>query len=223
MLVIGLMLALPFNGAAAQTTKPPFSLPFATPPGATTWTLGQTYGNTTGAFARRREWYAAGQGIHFGIDFSAACGTTVVSIGDGTVLKVDAPENGSMPHNLLISHPNGYTSLYGHLLKRPDLRVGQQVKRGDVIAVTGDPDLTCTSRPHLHLEIRDKTLGIAYNAVNLIDADWNALLLVGSFGRGFQRDLDDPRKWQTVEDQPDIHFGGPFINEFDHTWPYDWR
>ena len=74
-----------------------------------------------------------------------------------------------------------------------------------------------------YLEIRDKTLGIAYNAVNLIDADWNALLLVGSFGRGFQRDLDDPRKWQTVEDQPDIRFGGPFINEFDNTYPYDWR
>ncbi|MCL5994480.1 MAG: M23 family metallopeptidase [Chloroflexi bacterium] len=183
----------------------------------------QPYGNSTGAFVRRREWYAAGQGIHFGIDFSARCGTQVVAIGDGTVLKVDARENGSGPHNLLIAHPNGYVSLYGHLVERPTLSVGQAVKRGDPVGLTGDPDLTCTSRPHLHLEIRNSGLGTAFNAHNLIDADWDALQLVGSFGRGFQRNLDDPRKWQSVYDQPDIRFDGPFINEFRNTWPYDWR
>jgi murein DD-endopeptidase MepM/ murein hydrolase activator NlpD len=209
--------------AAKAAEAPPFGLPFATPPGVDTWLLGQSYGNTTGAFARRREWYAAGQGIHFGIDFSARCGTQVVAIGDGAVLKVDARENGSGPHNLLIAHPNGYVSLYGHLLERPNLSVGQAVKRGDPIALTGDPDLTCTSRPHLHLEIRDRGLSHALNAVNLIDADWEALALTGSFGRGFQRDLDDPRKWQTMQDQPDIVFGGRFINEFRRTFPYDWR
>jgi murein DD-endopeptidase MepM/ murein hydrolase activator NlpD len=200
-----------------------FGLPFAEPPGPDTWLLGQVYGNTTGAFARRREWYRAGQGIHFGIDFSARCGTPIVAIGDGVVLKVDAPEHGSAPHNLLIAHPNGYVSLYGHLLERPPLRVGQRVRRGQVIGLTGDPDLTCNSRPHLHLEIRDRTLGRAFNAHRLIDADWDALMLVGAFGRGFQRDLDDPRKWQSVYDQPDIRFGRPLINEFRNTWPRDWN
>ena len=201
----------------------PFIVPFAEPAGPDTWLLGQVYGNSTGAFARRREWYQAGQGIHFGIDFSAKCGTPVVSIGDGTVLKVDAPEHGSAPHNLLIVHTNGYVSLYGHLLERPKLKVGDEVKQGQVIAKTGDPDLTCTSRPHLHLEIRDRTLGKAFNAHRLIDADWDMLSLVGSFGRGFQRDLDDPRKWQSIYDQPDIRFGGALINEFANTWPRDWR
>lgn len=200
-----------------------FGLPFAEPPGPDTWLLGQAYGNTTGAFARRREWYRAGQGIHFGIDFSARCGTPIVAIGDGVVLKVDAPEHGSAPHNLLIAHPNGYVSLYGHLLERPPLRVGQRVRRGEVIGLTGDPDLTCTSRPHLHLEIRDRALGRAFNAHRLIDADWDALMLIGAFGRGFQRDLDDPRKWQTVFDQPDVRFGRPLINEFRNTWPRDWN
>ena len=37
------------------------------------------------------------------------------------------------------------------------------------------------------------------------------------------RDLDDPRKWQSMFDQPDIRFGGPLINEFENTWPRDWR
>lgn len=209
--------------SATQVESPPFGLPLANPPGPDTWLLGQVYGNSSGAFVRRREWYGAGQGIHFGIDFSARCGTQVVAIGDGTVLKVDAREHGSLPHNLLIAHPNGYTSLYGHLLERPKLSVGQPVKKGEVIALTGDPDVTCTSRPHLHLEIRDRTLGRALNAHKLIDADWESLALAGSFGRGFQRDLDDPRKWQTLMDQPDIRFGGALINEFENTWPRDWR
>ncbi len=209
--------------AQSASARPPFGLPFATPPGTTTWLLGQSYGNTSGAYAMRRIWYGSGQGIHFGIDFSARCGTQVVSIGDGAVLAIDNLGYGSGPHNLLISHTNGYVSLYGHLLQRPDLRVGQAVKRGDSIGLTGDPDLTCTSRPHLHLEVRDSTLNHALNAVNFIDADWDMLALTGSFGRGFQRDLDDPRKWQLMQDQPDIYWGGPLINEFQHAWPYDWK
>lgn len=214
--------------AAQSGTQPQavFSLPFVDPPGPDTWLLGQVYGNSTGAFARRREWYGAGQGIHFGIDFTARCQTPVLAIGDGTVLKVDAPERGSAPHNLLIAHdtPNGsYVSLYGHLFERSLLRVGQRVRRGEAVGLSGDPDLTCTSRPHLHLEIRNRQLNTAYNAHRLIDADWDALALVGSFGRGFQRDLAEPRKWQTLFDQPDIRFGGLLINEFAHTWPQDWR
>ena len=223
-LVAASLLVVSATAASVRAeTGPVFGLPFAEPPGPDTWLLGQVYGNSVGAFARRREWYRAGQGIHFGIDFSARCGTPIVAIGDGTVLKVDAPEHGSAPHNLLIAHPNGYVSLYGHLLERPLLRVGQRVRRGEVIALTGDPDLTCTSRPHLHLEIRDRTLSRAFNAHRLIDADWDALMLIGSFGRGFQRDLSQPRKWQSVWDQPDIRFGGPLLNEFQDTWPRDWR
>jgi murein DD-endopeptidase MepM/ murein hydrolase activator NlpD len=218
------VLSVPVAPATAQSTPEAiFGLPFAEPPGPDTWLMGQVYGNSTGAFARRREWYQAGQGIHFGIDFSARCGTPVVAIGDGVVLKVSAPEHGSAPHNLLIAHGDQYASLYGHLRERSPLRIGQQVKRGDFIGVTGDPDLTCASRPHLHLEIRNRQLNVAYNAHRLIDADWDALMLAGSFGRGFQRDLEDPRKWQSIYDQPDIRFGGPLINEFQNTWPRDWR
>lgn len=226
-LLLGLLLSLWFTGTPIQaqsaSLRPPFGLPFATPPGPTTWLLGGSYGNTTGAYANRRSWYNSGQGIHFGIDFSARCGTQVVSIGDGTVLAIDNLGYGSGPHNLVILHTNGYASLYGHLVQRPDLRVGQGVKRGDPVGLTGDPDLTCTSRPHLHLEVRDSTLGHALNAVNYIDADWDMLALTGSFGRGFQRDLDNPRKWQLMQDQPDIYWGGPLLNDFQHTWPYDWK
>lgn len=202
----------------------PFSLPFADPPGPDTWLLGQPYGNTSGAYRNRDSTYAAGQGLHFGVDLSARCGYPIVAIGDGIVTKVDALEHGSAPHNLMIDHPNGYASFYGHLLERPDLQIGQVVTSGQVVARVGDPDETCTSRPHLHLEIRNAgAYNQAYNPQVLIDADWDSLALVGSFGRSFARDLSDPRRWQTLYDQPETTFWEPRLNDYLNPWPLDWN
>jgi hypothetical protein len=140
------------------------------------------------------------------------------------ITKVDALEHGSAPHNLMIDHENGYASFYGHLLERPNWQPGQRVSAGEVVAQTGDPDGTCKSRPHLHLEIRNAGLyNQAFNPVKLIDADWDALALVGSFGVGFARDLSDPRRWQSLEDQPDISFWGPMLNDYANPWPPDWN
>jgi murein DD-endopeptidase MepM/ murein hydrolase activator NlpD len=219
-----LLVLAAFSPARAQDDVPPFGLPFNTPPGPSTWLLGQLYGNTTSAYLFRNVWYAAGQGLHFGLDFAAPCGTEVVAIGDGVVVKVDAREHGAGPHNLLIRHEaQGYVSLYGHLLERPHLNVGQAVSRGEVVGLTGDPDETCTSRPHLHLELRNLTYSVAYNPVLLIDADWDSLAMVGQFGAGFQRDLYRPRWWQFMDDQPDVHFGGPMLNDYAMPWPPLWR
>ncbi len=210
------------NPPAEPPAEPPFILPFAEPPGPDTWLLGQSYGNTTGAYRQRNIFYAAGQGLHFGLDFSAPCGTEIVAIGDGIVSEVDGP-HGSPPHNLMIDHPNGYSSFYGHLLETPDLTPGQMVKQGEVVALSGDSFGTCRSAPHLHLEIRNNYHWHAYNPVPLIDADWDSLALIGSFSRGFERDLTQPRRWQTIYDQPDVTFGGPLLNEYAQPWPPDDR
>lgn len=216
--------AAPRSEAPEAGQARPFGLPFDTPPGPSTWLLGQPFGNTTTAYRWRISTYGAGQGLHFGIDFSARCGTTVVAIGDGVVAKVDATEHGAGPHNLMINHTNGFASFYGHLYERPRLAPGDPIERGQPVGLTGDPDLTCTSRPHLHLEVRDA--GIyrhAYNPVVLIDADWNALSLAGPFGRGFERDLDNPRQWQHLDDQPEVAFGGALLNQYARPWPPEWN
>jgi murein DD-endopeptidase MepM/ murein hydrolase activator NlpD len=209
----------------AQTDEAaPFRLPFQDPPGPHTWLLGQAYGNTAGAYRQRATTYFAGQGLHFGIDLSARCGYEIVAIGDGIVSKVDALEHGSAPHNLMIDHHNGYASFYGHLLERPNLEVGQSVQAGQMIAKVGDPDETCTSRPHLHLEIRNAgAYNKAFNPLPLIAADWHSLTLVGSFGRSFARDLSDPRRWQNIYDQPETTFGGTRLNDYSSPWPLDWN
>ena len=123
----------------------------------------------------------------------------------------------------MIDHTNGYASFYGHLLERPDLQPGQVVAAGQVVAKVGDPDSTCSSRPHLHLEIRNAgRYDRAYNPVTLIEADWDALALVGPFTPGFARDLSDPRRWQSLADQPDVAFWGPMLNDYASPWPPPW-
>ncbi|MCC6612919.1 MAG: M23 family metallopeptidase [Anaerolineae bacterium] len=206
--------------ASAQDANKPFALPVAGPPGPNTWLFGQAYGNTTGAYLRGDEWYRAGQRLHFGIDLSMACGTTLVSIGDGEIVAVDDLSFGSAPHNLLIRHDAGYVSLYGHLLERPPLTVGQRVVRGQDVGLSGDPDLTCDSRPHLHLEIRSLDYRTTYNPAALIDAPWDTLALIGPFSYPlFQQDLDNARRWMTHADQPDVAFGGVPLNNYAATYP----
>lgn len=218
LLAIGLPVAA--RPAEGQPEEPPFGLPFAEGPGVETWLLTQAYGNTVFAYRERRSIYGAGQGLHFGLDMAAPCGTDVVAIGDGTVVGIDQSGHGAGPHNLMIDHPNGFASFYGHLVERPPLRLGQDVRRGEVIARTGDPDLTCTSRPHLHLEIRDAPgHRIAFNPVGLIDADWDRIALVGGQSVGFEQDLSDPRRWQTLAGQPEVQFGGPLLNDYADVWP----
>ena len=196
----------------------PFGLPFREPPGPNTWMMGQPYGNTVGAYFARIRTYSRGQGIHFGVDLSAPCGTTLVAIADGIVQGADGPW-GSAPHNLMIDHPNGLSSMYGHLLERPALQPGQRVKRGEPVALTGDPGETCYAAPHVHLEIRSRSYTHWYNPIQFIEADWDSIMLSVAFGRAYERDLDNPRRWQSLSDQPEADFLKPLLNEYARPWP----
>jgi len=234
--IIGLVIlfaaSIPFSASVLAASPPldepstqderPFQLPFAEPSGPDTWLMAQPYGNTTGAYYRRHTLYGASGGIHFGVDLAAPCGTELVAIADGVVFAVDGPF-GSAPHNLMIDHPQlGYASMYGHLLEAPDLAPGQRVKQGEVVALVGDSAELCYRRPHVHLEIRDLNHVRKYNPAALIEANWDSLAMVGDSGRSFMRDLDEPRKWQSLHDQPEARTGGPIINDFRSTWPFDW-
>ncbi len=200
---------------------PPYRLPFNGPPGPDTWTVAQWYGNTELAYHYRDRWYEAGQGLHFGLDFAALCGTEIVAVSGGIVARIDEPNHGAGPHNLIINHGDGFAALYGHLLERAPLEIGQRVERGQVVGLSGDPDETCRSRPHLHLEIRNDTYHYAFNPVQMIAADWDALALFGPRG-SFQRDLENPRRWLTPYDQPAVDFWEPMLNNYWNPWPPDW-
>jgi murein DD-endopeptidase MepM/ murein hydrolase activator NlpD len=217
------LLVVPLTPGHAQDTPidgPPFSLPFSGPPGPNTWLYQQHYGNTTQAYNYGNVWYEFGQGMHFGVDFEAPCKTPVHAIADGVVVVVDAAGFGAGPHNLVLDHPGtGYTSLYGHLLEQPALRQGEEVRRGQVIGLSGDPDETCESRPHLHMEIRSADFQTAYNPLPFFDVNWHMLTSIGPYNNNFQQDLDTPYRWMRLEDQPEIEFSGNLLNNYQHPWP----
>lgn len=87
--------------------------------------------------------------MHTGIDFTAATGTPVYATGDGTV-RESGYDNGGYGNNVVINHGYGYQSLYGHM-KKVKVRVGDRVKRGEVIGWVGSTGKS--TGPHLHYEI----------------------------------------------------------------------
>jgi hypothetical protein len=224
LLVISGLIFLLSTGVIKAQDKPnpkPFILPVASAASPSTWLLVQPYGNTTGAFNYGAAWYSAGQGLHFGIDIGMPCRTPVVAIGDAEVIYVDNLTFGAGPHNLILRHNDaGVTTLYGHLIERPPVQQYQTVKQGDVVGFSGDPDLTCDSRPHLHLEVRSLDYRTAYNPIDYIQAPWDAIAAVGSFSSAnFEQDWMNPRQWMSLDDQPATAFGGRRLNAYQQSWP----
>lgn len=220
--LVGVLLT-PVSSTAAQGTVKPFRLPMDTAAGPSTWLFGQAYGNTTGAYNFGTAWYSAGQGLHFGIDVSMPCGTPLVAVADGEVIYVDNLAFGAGPHNLILRHPQArLTTLYGHLLNPAPLQQFQAVKAGQLVGYSGDPDVTCDSRPHLHFEVRSLDYRTAYNPLDYIDAPWDALANIGPFGYPlFQQDLTNSRRWVYLDDQPPVAFGGIRLNNYAVSWPDD--
>lgn len=215
-----LLVIMPFVTRAQDSGKP-LGSPLAELPGPSTWMFGQAYGNTTGAYNFGTQWYSAGQGLHFGLDLSMPCRTPLIAMADGDVIYVDNLAFGAGPHNLIIRHEQlGITALYGHLVEPAPLLQYQPVTRGQLVGYSGDPDVTCDSRPHLHLEVRSLDYRTAYNPLDYIDLPWNVLTAIGPFGYPlFQQDLLNPRQWQRLEDQPPVAFGGARLNNYALTWP----
>jgi hypothetical protein len=199
----------------------PYRLPFDTAPGPSGWYVAQWYGVTTGGYRGRNRAYSQGQGIHFGIDFPAPLGTPVVAVAPGRVIAVDG-DYGSPPHNVVLQLSDGNQAMYGHLVERSrHVQVGQSVEAGQVVGRTGDSSGPNDGfgNPHLHLEIRKRGRAVATNPVPLFEAAWDDLSLGAYPGPRFQRDLDQPRRHQFLDEQPDIWFGGPIITNFARPWP----
>ena len=86
--------------------------------------------------------------FHSGMDFSAKIGTDIYATGDGVVTF--AAWKQGYGNCLMIDHGYGYKTLYGHLSKY-NARVGQKVKRGEVIGKVGNTGKS--TGPHLHYEV----------------------------------------------------------------------
>ncbi len=88
---------------------------------------------------------------HLGIDYAAQSGTPVSSIGNGTVNFTG--RRGGLGNAVIIKHPNGYISWYGHLSRiAKGVRKGAKVRKGQVIGYVGSTGLS--TGPHLDFRIQ---------------------------------------------------------------------
>ncbi len=96
--------------------------------------------------------YASGS--HSGVDFRASIGTPVVAMGTGTVMGTGNTDTfckgASFGKWVFIQYNNGLSSTYGHLSNIQAI-VGQEVKAGDIVALSGNTGHS--TGPHLHVSV----------------------------------------------------------------------
>ena len=96
-------------------------------------------------------WYG---GNHKGVDICAAAGTPIYASAGGTVTKAGYNKAGAgtgYGYSIIISHGNGYTTVYAHCLSLA-VHSGQTVKQGQLIGYVGSTGRS--SGNHCHFEIR---------------------------------------------------------------------
>lgn len=100
---------------------------------------------------------------HHGVDYAAPIGTPVVAIGDGKVIK--ANYSGGAGNYMKIRHNSIYTTGYMHLQKfASTLKVGSQVKQGDIIGYVGSTGMS--TGPHLDFRFWENDLPVDPLKVN---------------------------------------------------------
>jgi murein DD-endopeptidase MepM/ murein hydrolase activator NlpD len=86
--------------------------------------------------------------FHHGQDITVRSGSPVFAPADGEIKR--AYYVGGFGNHIKIDHGLGYTTLFAHLSKL-NVKHGQQVKRGDIIGLSGNTGRS--TAPHLHYEI----------------------------------------------------------------------
>ena len=109
-----------------------------------------TVGWISSGFGMRRHPLTGKMRMHEGIDIAGVEGTPIHATADGKVI-VSKSNRGGYGKVVIIDHGYGYQTVYGHN-KVNLVRVGDQVKRGQVIAKLGNTGRS--TGPHVHYEVR---------------------------------------------------------------------
>jgi murein DD-endopeptidase MepM/ murein hydrolase activator NlpD len=112
-------------------------------------------GWVTSPFGKRTSPFTGVLTFHEGIDIAAQTGTPVMAAADGLVVK--AGFSSGYGNVVEISHGYGIKTVYAHN-SRLNVKVGQHVKRGEVISYVGDTG--SSTGPHLHYEVRLNNLPV---------------------------------------------------------------
>ena len=103
--------------------------------------------------------------MHYGLDFSVKKGTPIYATADGKVVIIKSSFGGLGKH-IYLDHGNGYRTVYA-LLNKFNVKKGQKVKRGELIAYSGNTGRSTS--PHLHYEVHKN--GEKINPINFFFND----------------------------------------------------
>lgn len=103
------------------------------------------------SFGRRTDPMNGQGAFHEGLDLSGRRGTEIRATADGKV--VERGRNSTYGWYVRIDHGNDFSTMYAHNSKIV-ARWGEEIERGDVIALLGSTGRS--TGPHLHYEIRYK-------------------------------------------------------------------
>ncbi len=103
--------------------------------------ISSRYGWRNSPFTGRRD-------FHKGIDIAARRGTPIYAPADGVITSYR--KNGAYGNFLVVNHGFGMVTRYGHL-QNSTVQIGQQVKKGDRIALIGNTGRS--TGPHVHYEV----------------------------------------------------------------------
>ncbi len=115
----------------------------------------------TSDFGSRKDPFTGKKTLHSGIDIANKTGTQIIASADGIISYSDVKSG--FGKVIVIDHGYGFSTFYGHCsaLKK---KVGENVKRGDVVALVGNTGNS--TGPHVHYEVRVN--GVATNPMKYI-------------------------------------------------------
>ena len=95
----------------------------------------------------------SGGRAHLALDIMIRKGTRVVSTDEGIVRRIDSnPLGGRVVY--VVDHAERYVHYYAHLDRwAPGLKVGQRIRRGDLIGTVGTTGNAPANAPHLHYQL----------------------------------------------------------------------
>ena len=125
-------------------------------------TLWPARGDITDGFGYRKDPFTRRTKYHEGLDIGADYGSSIKAAASGRVIFSE--RTGGTGRTVKIDHGRGIVTVYGHASKLI-ARVGQIVKKGDVIAKVGSSGRS--TGPHLHFEVR--LYGTAVDPLQYLD------------------------------------------------------
>jgi murein DD-endopeptidase MepM/ murein hydrolase activator NlpD len=108
-------------------------------------------GRITSLYGWRSDPFTGTREFHGGLDIGAPDGTPVHAAREGTV--EEAGTNDQLGRYVVVTHPGGYQTIYGHL-SAINVTIGEQVGTGFILGAVGHTGRATGS--HLHFEVRTR-------------------------------------------------------------------